>query len=336
MENFNQVHSQWSNIPEELRMRNNWCISGPDKVPMYHDREGQLVRADVTNPATWMSFDYACELVEMLPQYDAGFVLQAGAGLACIDLDVVNEQTQLAKGKPVDASQWTTQADLERYWSIAQHFNSYTESSRSGQGLHIWVLGEIGKGCRCDGIEVYSQERYIICMGNVVIASPIQPRQEILTAMVGDMRAAVSTPQIELEELEPKESDDDIWKRAARARNADKFLSLCNGLWKPLGYPSQSEADFALIAILAFHSHSNEQCRRLFRITKLGRRYKATKDSRYLDSMLIKIRSRQKEENAANREATEHGRQIAQKLIESFEQKNKLKSPSGDGGKEGI
>lgn len=106
MENFNQVHSQWSNIPEELRMRNNWCISGSNKVPMYHDRDGQLVRADVTNPATWMSFDYACGLLEALPQYNVGFVLQSGAGLACIDLDVVNEQTQLAKGKPVDASQW--------------------------------------------------------------------------------------------------------------------------------------------------------------------------------------------------------------------------------------
>lgn len=247
--------------------------------------------------------------------YNAGFVLQAGGGITCIDLDVVNAETQAAKGKPVDATQWSTQADLDRYWQIMNYFDSYTERSRSGFGLHIWVAGEIGAGCRRGHIEVYSQERYIICTGNVIVNKPIAHKQDILNAMVGDMRAVQQQDRaVELIEVSETLSDEKIWERASNADNDQKFKQLCEGNWQALGYPSQSEADLALMSMFTFYSDSNEQCRRMFRQTALGQRAKATRDNRYLDHTLRLIRGRQEIDKEIEAQAVELRKTLGAKL----------------------
>ena len=60
-----------------------------------------------------------------------------------------------------------------------------------------------------------------------------------------------------------------------------------------LGYPSQSEADYALLAMLCFYTRSNEQVKRLFRASGLGRRPKASADDRYLNLAISKLRATQ-------------------------------------------
>src|SRR5690606_18570371 len=54
-----------------------------------------------------------------------------------------------------------------------------------------------------------------------------------------------------------------------------------------------SEADFALLSILAFYSPSNEQVRRLFKFSALGRREKHSKTDYRINHALEKIRERQ-------------------------------------------
>ena len=296
----------WANIPEELKERPQWVVSGASKAPLYLKNE-KVIGAKSTDPATWMSFNDACKLacdnqdlitthvdkhgIEVKQQgYSIGYMLSAADPFTCIDLDVKDASNC------TDASKWTTPDQYERFDSIIKTFNSYTEYSRSGKGFHIWVKGNIGEGRRREGVEVYSQERFIVCTGNTFKSEPINERSELLNNMVTQLSPLKLTSDIELVEKEEVEDDKVIVEKLMRQSNAEKFNNLCNGNWKDYNFPSQSEADLALMSMFCFYSESNEQCRRLFRMSKLGKREKAIKDNKYLNSTLELIRTRQEKE----------------------------------------
>lgn len=306
----------FSNIPMELKQHPQWCISGKNKIPYFVNNQGKLHRAKVNDSTTWMCFEKALHYA-IHYNMDIGFVLSKSDGYCCIDLDVVDEEAQRAKGKPVDPTLWTTPEELERYRNIVTSFSTYTELSRSGKGVHIWVKGKIGTGCRRDGVEIYSQKRYIICTGRVFINKPIEHRQELLEQLVQEIRKhqkQEAKESFELVEHPPVTDDNTIWRRASNAKNGDKFKALCYGSWQQLGYKSQSEADYALMSMLAFYSPSNEQCRRMFRQTQLGKRPKATRNDKYLNRTLRPIRQHSSESIA-------HGKQIAEVFLREYAQK---------------
>ncbi|MBV1889164.1 MAG: hypothetical protein KUG67_02855, partial [Proteobacteria bacterium] len=151
------------------------------------------------------------------------------------------------------------------------------------------VKGSIPKGVNRDTVEMYSTQRYMICTGNVLKDLPIIECQEALDILFNEMNSKVIS--VELNETAETQSDEDIVAMATAADNGGKFLSLYQG--DMTGYPSQSEADLALVSILAFYTQSNEQCRRIFRSTPLGTRTKAIKNDKYLDYTLKKIRAKQ-------------------------------------------
>ena len=266
--------SQFQRLPAEMRALPQWCVTpgtATDKAPRTVDGR----HASTTDPTTWADFDTACRVAGDRG-WLIGFVFTASDPFACIDLDVKDD---------------TTPEQLERYTSILDQFDSYTEGSRSGKGAHVLLKANIGKGFKRDGIEVYSQERFLICTGNVWRDRPLADRQEMLANMVTRMRpeSYTATP---LPDQPQKEDDQAVIARAMNAANGEKFASLSRGEWKER-YGSQSEADLAFMSMLAFYSPSNEQCRRIFRLTELAKREKATQDDRYLNLTLDKIRSRQ-------------------------------------------
>lgn len=293
----------YDRLPEELRWNRQWCLAGPDdtrkyKAPYALGPRG-LFRIKPTVPDHWKDLETTIEAATLCPPCGIGFVLSQADLFTCIDLDVknaINYPNNLDHNGKFVA--WTTPEEIARFHRIIESFNSYTERSASGQGYHIWVRGKIGEGVRRDGVEVYSQERFIVCTGDVFLDRDIEPRQELLDLLVAEIKQNSAQTHVKqaLVEVAETESDNAIFERARDADNADKFVTLCNGDWS--GYPSQSEADLALLSIFAFYTKSNEQCRRLFRATKLGERVKATKNDVHIDRMLTLVRSRQAAEES--------------------------------------
>ena len=226
--------------------------------------------ASVTDPATWGTFEEAHRTGMLV-----GFVLSPADPYAIIDLDNKADN-------PVTADEW------RRHVKILEAFDSYTELSTSGRGYHIVIRGALPQGVHRDKVEAYSSGRYMICTGNVVRASPITDQQPMLDLLYGEMKA---DDKVALVDVQGSQSDAQVIHVAMTAANAEKFVALARG--DMTGYPSQSEADFALLSIIAYYTPDNEQVRRLFRLTELGKRVKATKNDVYLDRALEKIRAKQ-------------------------------------------
>lgn len=312
-------------LPEELTDRPQWALAGASKAPLSVDSQGRLYQTAPTRPGEWLEFDDALMWAHHYKAYvtthtdskgmtttqtglKLGYMLNANDEFTCIDLDVKDQQTH-----PNNPELWTTQDTFDRYWAIVQTFDTYTERSQSGKGLHAWMKGSIGKGYRRDGVEVYSQDRFMICTGDAVVLKPIEHRQSLLANMITQMRP-VNDNAIPLVEVEQDEDDWSILLRATRAINGDKFMQLWGGDWPSMGFPSQSEADLALFSMLCFYSECNSQCVRLFRESGLGQREKATQDDVYMNRTLSMVRNRQYREYMADLAAQAAGAQLMAEL----------------------
>ena len=260
------------NIPEELRALPQWVVTlgEGDKRPI-NPRTGRM--ASVVDPTTWGTFAEAVQA----GYPHIGFVLASTDPYCIIDLD----------NKP---SKPATPEQLQRHSKILRAFDSYTEKSSGGMGYHIIVKGSIPMGVNRDNVEVYSSGRYMICTGDVVSDVPINDSyQPLLTVLYQEMESQAKRG--ELVEGESHLSDEELLSMAMNADNSEKFNSLCSGVMD--GYNSQSEADLALLSIIAFYTQDNEQVRRLFRASALGKRDKATRNDVYLNTTLSKIRAKQ-------------------------------------------
>lgn len=280
----------WRCIPQQLRDRPQWCVAGANKRPL--TTSGRA--ASVTDPTTWASFDAVCAYAS--PHgLGIGYVLHESDPYTCIDMDVKND---------------TTPEQIERYQKIVNDFDSYTEHSRSGRGLHVWVEGKVAKGMKRDGVEVYSHERFMICTGNPLQQKSIEHRQELLGKLAEQMgRTTTAEPISDGLEVE---TDETILQRATKAINGAKFKALFSADWQALGHSDHSKADAQLVQMLAEYSANNEQVKRLFLQSALGQRDKATKRKDYLDRTLTQARAHQ-----ANEPNAKHGEQVALAIMAS-------------------
>lgn len=270
------MFSKLRNIPSEMQSLNQWVLW------RYAERDGKQTKipytftghaASVIDPQTWCSFEQALAVCSGFN--GIGFVLHHTDAFTIIDLD----------NKPEHPC---TPEQLERHTKIFEAFNSYTERSVSGTGVHIIVRGRIPSGVHRDNVEAYSTGRFMICTGDVIRNTPVSDHQPMLDLLYGEMKPPETTT---LTDIDGILDDREVCDMAMRAINADKYNSLCRGEIDE--YPSQSEADFALLSIIAYYTQDNEQVRRLFRMTALGKRAKAIQDNVYLNRCLEKIRAKQ-------------------------------------------
>ena len=142
-------------IPDELKIRPQWVNWRLEKrggdLPKVPYTPGTGRRASSTDLMTWGTFE---EAIEILDRYDGvGFVFSSGDPYTGIDLDGCVEQ---GTG---EVRQWALE--------IVRYFDSYTELSVTGTGVHIIVRGDIPNR-RTDKIEVYSSKRFFIMTGHML------------------------------------------------------------------------------------------------------------------------------------------------------------------------
>lgn len=297
----------WFELPAEMRERRQWAVStltvGADGKPDKSPRRSDGAAMDWRNPLEWLTFEQAVSAG--FPAI--GFILSPVDPFTIIDLDVKDD---------------TPQEHLDRYGQIMAAFASYTELSQSGKGLHIVLHGRIGGGLRRDGVEVYDQDRYMICTGDYLEGrSQIVSAPDLLARMVAEMGGVRSTA--ELPPSEPETAlDDELLERMANARNGARFKQLFYG---PVDMGSENDA--ALFSLLGFYTKNHDQILRLFARSCLYRprgeadgkkgHTATTYHEKYLVDTLarsLQARSRWDEERAAD---IEHGRELAKGLAQA-------------------
>jgi putative DNA primase/helicase len=264
-------------IPEVLKSRPQWVAwkwetkgdDGKPTKPPYNIKTGKLAKS--TDSATWAKFS---EVVAALKHgFDGiGYVLTPDDEIVFIDIDhAIDSET----GKLADEAQ-----------ELVDRFDSYTEISVSGGGLHIFVRGKINGLRRKKGnFEIYDSKRFFTVSGAHLQDTPaeILPRQDAIDGFYADKFAdaddygeakwKVSHPNLlaKTDRQSDAMSDQEVIKKAESAKNGEKFSRL---FWDgdTSDYASQSEADLALCDELYFWCGDNpQQIDRIFRRSILYR-----------------------------------------------------------------
>lgn len=192
-------------------------------------------KASSTNPNHWATYE---EVIKATSGGNVGFVFSPNDPTCGIDLDHCRDA---ATGK---IEPWA--------FEIVQLFNSYTEISPSGTGLHIFIEGELsGVGNRKGQIEIYTQGRYFIVTGEHLPGTPwtVEPRQEELNKFHSEIFN--DKPKIDIKPVS-NFSDDELLRKAFNSKHGGEIQLLYSGNWQGAGYKSQSEADQALANHLSF------------------------------------------------------------------------------------
>lgn len=296
----------FNRIPAELRAYPQWVVwrlewregddkheKKPTKVPYIPRPNGG--KASVSNPADWGTFEQVCaapmHVADVICEFGSPVVSYSGIGFVFSDNDPFT-------GIDLDDTHGDREA-WDRQFKIFREFNSYSELSPSGEGLHIIVKGDVpGGGRRRAAIEVYSRERYFTMTGKVHHDAPIAERQELLTVLYEQMGGKPEEFQY-ADDKPATMADEDILVMARSAQNGEKFSALYDGDWHSLYGGDQSRADFALVDILGFYSRNKEQVRRMFMASQLGQRDKALREGRggrlgYVENMIERSFDNQK------------------------------------------
>jgi hypothetical protein len=226
-------------IPSELRERAQWVIWRGEmrdgkrtKVPYRADGDG---RASSTDPATWATFDTALAASETLNADGVGYVFSTDDPYFGVDLD--------------------DSLSAEDRYAIMHALDTYTEESVSGAGYHVIGRGQLnGHGRHPHGLGVFDQDRYFVFTGEHVPDTPatIEDRQAELEQVLGLYLPTPAPAAAPTRPPQPVNLDDrGLLEKAFAARNGADFRALWEGRWQGT-YSSQSEADLALCATLAF------------------------------------------------------------------------------------
>lgn len=240
----------FQNIPKELKKLKQWCCWCGDKLPKNPHTGGN---AQSNNPDTWGTFEEALQACEKYHFDGVGF--QFANGYFGVDLDHCLD-------------------DIDFVDEFVETLGSYTEYSRSGNGIHIICKGTLPEGRRRRGnVEMYNTGRYFIMTGNLYNDkyTTIKDCSETIK-ILHSKYLYEETPKVAPKVFQPIDlSDQEIIDKARNCKTGGVFQLLYSGQWQGV-YSSQSEADLALCNHLAFWCQKNaQQMDRIFRTSGLMR-----------------------------------------------------------------
>ena len=196
--------------------------------------------AHSNDPATWGSNQDARDGLVRFPGVSGiGFMFSDQDPYCGIDLDKCRDQ----------------QTGIVEPWAsaIVSDFNSYTEISPSGTGLHVIVRGKLpGNRNRSGKIEMYDKLRYFTMTGIILPGVPltINDRQEALNRFYDQTFDQKPMPTVTLTRP-PSLSDLELFQKIANSAQGAKFARLWQGDTSDYG-GDDSAADLALCSILRF------------------------------------------------------------------------------------
>ena len=283
---------QRDNFPADLLVFRNWCVwdvkevNGRETKLPYNPRTLRLAKSN--DPSTWCSFEEAARAVEGGAYKGVGFML-SGSPYGCVDLDDCldgGEREAWARG-------------------IVAALGSYTEVSQSGKGLHIFGRANVERDRRSDRIEVYGNNRFIAMTGNIYEGhGELKPMQGALDALMASefpakekpagncskmSKTPATSPQVGTRQKAPRVEQ--VIGRLRHGKSAAQFAEMFDqGVTNR--YPSQSEADLALMNMIAFAADGNVALMlEVFSASAFGAREKWQQRADYRADTVMKARA---------------------------------------------
>jgi hypothetical protein len=242
------IEPQLEQVPAELRELNQWVVWRYEldtnnkwtKVP-YDSRNGH--KAKTNDPKTWNSFGCAARAYQQISdgvrRFDGiGFVFAADDPYCGVDFDHCFGEIEFEKEVKPDAARWI------------EAFDSYTEYSVSGIGLHTIVKakpGHNGKNSKA-GFEIYDKTRFFTFTGDSYHDAPlpIAERQEVVDAFVAEYFPPKKAIEPKQRAPKPEQSNgqitiNDRLQKAISASNGAEILALYNGDCQPCDFHELGE-----------------------------------------------------------------------------------------------
>ena len=259
------------NIPAKLKSDCRFCVwkfekrSGQKTKMPYNPANGD--RARINDLRTFADFKTTL-MTYAMGGYD-GIGIAVGNGIGAFDIDHCFRE---------DGTLNDTAATVLSIFPTA-----YVEKSPSGKGLRgffcvpedfVYDKTVYYINNRSKGLEVYmpgATNRFVTVTGDVYRTGEIPNDETAMTTLLDSLMKR--SKQVQNTQLRHHSylDDDAVIAHAEEANNGDKFKRLFAGDWEDL-YDSQSDADMALLSILAFWCGCDEeQMDRIFRTSGLMR-----------------------------------------------------------------
>ena len=238
-----------ANVPDAMKSLKNWCVFRTKYNPETERQDKFVISpmdgkwAKTNDPDTWVDFETAIKYAEENDCAGLSFALDGKCGITCIDLD----KSISKDGKLTESAEKLTQELAE----------TYTETSVSGNGIHIFVADDIlrktykNRADLPDGeIEVYDSGRFISMTGNM--RSKSNALSNCPTATMTWLHGTLGK-KIAERENKPRggvgQSGNDVIERIRRSKRGHDFDTLMSG---GAITGDKSRDDMILLNMLAF------------------------------------------------------------------------------------